>query len=235
MLDRPARLEHPMAVGLGLGLNMAGGRGGGVVMPPLPVGAIEHYRLNQGITVTGAGVSQWDGAIGAHHLTMTTDANRPSKQLGGEIRFNGTTHRLNTAAWVQAQPITVCLLGKQITHTAFEAIFDTVPRMLLMQTGVSPQLELYAGTGFAAPNSNLTLDTYKGIICVFDGAGSLIHVEGSAPTTGNPGTGGIGQFFLGSDSSGTGQSNIEVKDIIIYDRALDATERQAVFDYWAAL
>jgi len=224
-----------MAVGLGLGLNMAGGRGGGVVMPPLPVGAIEHYRLNQGITVTGAGVSQWDGAIGAHHLTMTTDANRPAKQPGGEIRFNGTTHRLNTGAWTQAQPITVCMLMKQITHTVGDIIFDTVPRMLLYQSGVAPQLELYAAGGFAAANSNLTLDTYKGVICVFNGASSLIHVEGSAPTTGNPGTGGIGQFFLGCDSGGTSQSNIEVKDIPIFDHALDATERQAVFDYWAAL
>lgn len=205
-----------------------------------PAGFIAHYKFNTGITVTGAGVSQWDDNSGnAYHLVQATDARRPAKETGGEITFNGTSHFLR-AVMTQAQPLTVCILFKQITWTNNDRVFNnnstSTASMTLIQNGTTPLLRLYAGSAFVADSTTVPLDTYKSVVCVFNGASSLIHVAGETATTGNPGTNGIdGAFTLGAEPFPFSWSNIQVKDVIIYPSALDATARGLVHTYHGTL
>lgn len=209
-----------------------------VAEPPI-VSPAAWYRYNSGITVTGAGVSQWDDASGnGHHLLQATDAKRPAKQAGGEILFNGTSHSLKTGAWTLAQPVTIYMLLKQVTWTSGDYLYSTADNAYIRDLVATPNIYLTSnnGAGFTSANTNLTLDTYKALAGVHNGASSILHVNGSAATTGSTGTGGINTLVLGSIYvEGAGWSNIQVKEILVYAGAHDATQRQTVFDYLAGL
>jgi hypothetical protein len=74
------------------------------------------------------------------------------------------------------------------------------------------------------------------VCAVFNGASSLIHVNGTAATTGDPGTNGINGVgpTLGAWYASTfngSHCNMELMEMAIYDTAHDATEQQAVLDY----
>lgn len=215
-----------------------------VVEPPIVSPAAWH-RFNTGITVTGAGVSQWDDASGnARHLLQATDARRPAKQAGGEITFNGTSHFLASAvdSYALSQPITIYGLMKHITWTSSDILFGNgaagAAAMILRQlAGTTPQVFLYAGTANSNANGTLALDTYAAIAAVFNGASSVIHVNGQTATgaASTIGTNGMTRFCLGAEAFPFSWSNIEVKEILIYAAAHDATQRQTVFDYLAGL
>lgn len=212
-----------------------------VAEPPIVSPAAWH-RFNTGITVTGAGVSQWDDASGnGRHLLQATDARRPAKQAGGEITFNGTSHLLKTTdgAYAISQPFTIYMLFKQITWEANDVFFNVAgagaAATMLRQIGTTPSMYLYAGTGNAANNTTLALNTYGAVAAVYNGASSAIHVNGQTATTGNPGTNGMTRLALGADATPFNWANIEVKEIQIYAAAHDATQRQTVFDYLAGL
>lgn len=197
------------------------------------------YRFNTGITEAGTGVSQWDDASGnGHHLLQATDSRRPSKDVDGSILFNGTSDGLVTGAWTQAQPVTVYALLKPITWADNDIFWDTTARMFIAQAGVTPNVSLYGGSGgYGLQNTNYSLGSYHEVCAVYNGASSVNHVNGSAAVTGNlAGTAGISPFSLGSAyNAGSGWSNIQVKEVLVYAAAHDAMQRQTVFDYLAGL
>lgn len=208
---------------------------GAAAGPALPTGAIERYQFNTGITDTGGAVDQWDGQIGGHHLTAPADTTRPTKQGDGSILFDGSNDRMATGAWTQAQPVTVVALVKQVTWVINKTFWDSDARMVLAESGTSPNIAIYAGSAFVATNAQLPVNTYKAIACVYNGASSLIHVSGTSPTTGNPGTAGINKFYLGANITPGLWSNTQWKEIAIYDRALSEAERNAAFAYLESL
>lgn len=198
------------------------------------------YRFGVGITEAGTGVSQWDDKSGnARHLTQGTDANRPSKEADGSLLFNGTSDVIKTGAWVQAQPVTIYGLLRQVTWTAGRYFWNNKVASASMRigpAGVTPDIYLSGSVnGNVAGNTNLTLNTYKALGAVYNDASSLIHVNGSSATTGDNDTGSIDEFVLGGYAAALLNANIQVKEILIYAAAHDATQRQTVFDYLAAL
>lgn len=198
------------------------------------------FRFGQGITVTGAGVSQWDDASGnARHLLQGTDANRPPKQADGSILFDGVAHFLKSAPFALAQPETVYLLIKQITWTANDAFADGIGaanRMVVEQKagGVSPEIDIYAGA-FAATNSGLAVGAYGVVAAVFNGAASLVQVNTGAPVVGDPLAQGGGGLTIGASYVPGNFSNIQLKEVIIYAAAHDAATRARVITYLNAL
>ena len=191
--------------------------------------AVAWYRQGQGVTVTGAGVSQWDSQIGATHLLQGTDTNRPSKEADGSILFDGVDNYLKAVAFTLNQPTTVYLLGKQVTWTDGDTVWDgnALNLMRLYDQTATPNIRMFAGSG---PTSNIDfiLDTYAVVSAVYNGASSTLQVNNETPTTGNSGTNDAGGFTLGAyDNSGTvgGFSNIQVKEVIIYNVAHDANQR----------
>lgn len=195
------------------------------------------FKYGSGITVTGLGVSQWSDQSGnGRHLLQGTDTNRPALQADNSILFDGSDNFLKTAPFTLNQPETVYLLFRQVTWADFRLIFDgdTAAVAALRQRGVTPTIDLFSG-GAAAGNTGLILNTYSVVASVINGASSLISVNNGTPTTGNPGAGSPGGFTLGGNGTGTANSNIQVKEAIVYSVAHDATTRAQVIRYLASV
>jgi len=195
-------------------------------------------RFNQGITVTGAGVSQWDDQSGeGNHLLQATDANRPSKEADGSILFDGITFFLKASAFTLVQPETIYVLGKQVTWANNKYLFDgelTNSGMIQSITS-TPRVRLYAGIGLAE-TTLFGIDTYKAISAVINGASSVLQFDNANPITGDAGLNDLGGFTLGARGDGTfGFFNAQVKEVLVYSAAHDAVTRAKMIKYLASV
>ncbi len=194
-------------------------------------------KYNSGITVTGAGVSQWDDVSGnGNHLKQGTDTNRPSKEADGSILFDGVDNFLKADAFTLVQPETVYLLVKQVTWTLARRFFDgnIVNTGLIYQNPTTPTIKMYAGSD-SGENSDLTIDTYSAICAVFNGASSILRVDNNADVSGDVGAGDMGGLTLGANGANGQWSNIQVKEVLIYNVAHDAAERLQMTAYLAQI
>lgn len=195
------------------------------------------YRLGQGITVTGSGVSSWSDQSGnGRDLLQGTDAKRPALQTGGSILFDGTAHALQAALFTMSQPFTWYLLFKQITWTNNDHIANgRAANTALFQNATTPRIRLFAGST-TTENPGLAVDTYAVLSAVFNGASSLTQINNAAPVTGDAGANNAGGFTLGADNgAAAGFSNIQVKEVILFTAAHDATQRASVISYLTAV
>ena len=210
-----------------------------LLYPPADVSSLAAwYKYNTGITVTGAGVSQWDDQSGnSRHLLQGVDAQRPSKEGDGSILFDGANDGLKTSSFTLNQPETVYILCKQASWANQDRIFDgdALNTLALIQNTPTPDISIYAGS-FTANNSDFTINTYAAIAAVFNGASSLTQVDGNTPATGDAGAGNAGGFTLGARGDvAASNSNIQVKEVAIYSAAHDAATRAKVIAYLNAL
>ena len=190
-------------------------------------------RFNQGITVTGSGVSQWDDASGeGNHIKQATDTRRPSKEADGSILFDGVDNFLKADAFTLVQPETVYLLIKQIMWTLDDYFFDgnSVVTGSVHQLSTTPGIKAHAGT-YSSQNNDLVLGAYGVISVVFNGASSVLQVDNNTPTTGNFGASNMGGFTLGAAGNALVPSNIQVKETLVYSTAHDAATRSKVIAY----
>jgi len=190
-------------------------------------------RFNQGITVTGSGVSQWDDASGnGNHLKQGADTNRPSKEGDGSILFDGVDNFLKAGAITWNQPETVYLLFDQVSWTTSDGIFDGNAdlSMLLNSVTLTPRLSLFAGTANDPETDSAVVGSCVALCEVFNGASSVVQVGSTTRATGNPGASNAGGFTLGR-RAGAASSNIQVKEVIGYSTAHDAATRAKVIAY----
>lgn len=198
---------------------------------PILANMAAWYRQGIGITSASSLVSQWaDQSGNGRHLNQTTATNRPTVQADGSILFDGVDNFM-AATFTLNQPHTIYVLGKQLTWTAGDHIFNGVAaNVALYQNSSSPRVDIYAGAG--GPFSTAwTLDTDMVVAAVFNGASSLIQVNTSVSTEGDPGADNPGGFTLGGNNSGAANSNIQVKEVILYSAAHDASTRARVIAY----
>ena len=212
------------------------GRGGS--FSPKDLGNLELWcKWNQGITVTGSGVSQWDDQSGnGNHLKQATDGNRPAKQSDGSILFDGVDNFLKADAFTLNQPTTVYLLGKQVTWTDQDYIYDgnTLLGGSCRQLTATPNIRQHAGV-LSGNNTDWVLDTDAVVTSVFNSTSSLLQVNNETAITGDAGTNNMGGFTLGVRGDLiSGWSNIQVKEVIIYSVAHDANTRTKVVNYLGA-
>ena len=108
---------------------------------------------------------------------------------------------------------------------------DVLQSGILFQSPVTPQLDAGAGTmiGTISP----TLDTYVVVSVVLNSTNSVSQLNNDTPVTGDGGTANMGGFTLGSTANNTGNSNIQVKEVIVYNTAHDSNNRQRVVNYLA--
>ena len=198
---------------------------------------VAWFRFNSGITGATT-VSQWDDVTGnANHLKQATETNQPALQADGSILFDGIDNYLRCDPFTLNQPITVYILGKQITWSSGDDICDgnVGDTLLIQQTnaGASPQLRLYAGAATGS-NTDLGLDTYGVISAVFNGASSVLQINDETPITGDVGASNAGGFTLGARGTiVSAYSNIQVKEVILFAAAHAANTRLHVARYLA--
>ncbi len=194
------------------------------------------YRFGAGITVA-TGVSVWADQSGktGRNLLQATGGNQPALQSDGSILFDGVAHFLKSAAFTLNQPNTVYLRFRQVTWTNNDIIMDGVgATSRLFQGGVTPQIFQNAGS-IGSADGDLAVNAYGSLASVFSGAASILQVNNGTPITSNAGTNNPGGFTLGASAAGAAPGNIQVKEVIIYSAAHDATTRNTIISYLSTL
>lgn len=160
----------------------------------------EFYDGLQGVTVTGAGASQWDPIVyaTAHPFTQGTDANRPP-YANGALTFDGANYFIQTGALTLNQAFAMFVV---FTPTAWanNARIVNSGSTLLTQTGLTPQIAPYAGSFGTVYSATLSTKIVVGV--QFNGASSFYKVNQLASVTGDLGANNGGQIALGSDIGG---------------------------------
>lgn len=194
------------------------------------------YRFNTGITVTGAGVSQWDDQSGnGRHLLQGTDANRPSLESDGSILGDGVTQYLKAAAFTLVAPTTVYILAKPITWTADDRWFDgnTANSGSLQSFLATPQIRLRATSGLSTISP--PLGSYSIVTSVINGASSSSTLNNVTPVTGDVGADNMGGFTLFARGDNLAASNLQVKEVAIFSEAHDLVKRNQMIEYLASV
>lgn len=155
------------------------------------------------------------------------------------LLFDGVDNFLKANAFTLNQPTTVYILGKQITWTLNDTLFDgdTTNTGRLYQKTATPQLTIIADNSALTPldTTDLLIDTYGVVNVVVDGVNSSIQVNNNAAVTGSLGTNNMGGFTLGALGSPSFYSHIQVKEVIIYNVAHNATQRASIINYLNSL
>jgi hypothetical protein len=196
------------------------------------------YKSDAGITIA-TGVSQWNDQSGnGNHLVQANPARQPVVTAGAinglpVITFDGVDDFLNDA-FTLVQPTTVFAVFRQRTWTINDYIYDGFAStgMGLSQRVATPGLSLIAGAA-AANNTNAALSTYVLTTAIYSGASSVLQVNNTAETTGNPGIGsGDGVTLAASGGSSTlFTSDCEIAEVIVMGAAATASERASVRAY----
>jgi PKD repeat protein len=192
------------------------------------------------VHLSGSNVAQWNDCSGqGNDLIQAAGANQPLYIAGAlnglpVIEFNGTSDYMKTAPFTLNQPEDIFIVYKPILWGMNKTIFDgyTTEAMSLEGFPSSPSVSLYAGTSYAASNSNATVGRFHIVECFYGGANSYLKVDNSTQTIGNPGISNAGGFELGGMASYiTYCSNIDVAEVIIYNRNLTNIEKLIVETY----
>lgn len=213
---------------------------GGVDFVPTDIPSIAAwFKFGSGITVAGAGVSQWDDQSGyGRHLKQATDTNRPALQSDGSILFDGVDNFMQTDAFTLNSPVTFCALMKQVTWTVNDRHFDgrTGNTGALNSITAEPIVAIRAATGSAAANSNLAVDTYAAVVLVQNGAASILRINNTTETTGDPGVGNPGGICLGAVGGGASNwGNAQFKEFCAFSSALDLSDRLKIVRYLSSV
>jgi len=208
---------------------------GGAGFLPSDLANLELWtKFNSGITVTGAGVSQWDDVSGnGNHLKQGADTNMPSEEVDGSILFDGVDNFLKADAFTLVQPETVYILLKQMSWASLDYIYDgnSAASMTLIQHTSTPKIAAYAGL-FSSDSGDLALGSHGSVVAVFNGASSVLQIDNNTPITGDFGSNDGGGFTLGCNGNTTvNYSNLLVQEVIVYSAAHDAATRAQVIAY----
>lgn len=213
-------------------LPTLGGVAGSDRAPTLPPSAFSDlaawFRFGMGITVTGAGVSQWDDQSGnGRHLKQGTDANRPGLQSDGSILFDGVAHFLKCDAFTFNQPETLYLLVNPVSWTSADAFCDgnATDSGYVHQITATPNVNIRA-TGDLLAQVPFSLGAYHVMQVVFNNTASLLQDGSNAPVTGTTGAANMGGFTLAAYGNGIARfGNIRIKEAILCNTAHDGNRR----------
>lgn len=192
---------------------------------------LHWYKFNTGITEAGSGVSQWADQVGTAHLAQGTDANRPTK-VGGAIRFNGIDEYLSVSISITGPSTLYILLNQKASANGNRIWSSGAANPELRQTTNSGEVTLVNGEAGVTQ----ALDTYNVVVCLSNGASSLQQLDLGADVNQPFGTAGdMNVFSLGAHHSVANFSNIEVKEVLIYNAAHNAAKRDEIVAYLQTL
>jgi len=198
------------------------------------VGWFDHDDLTT-ITKDGANrVSVWADKLGSgHDLLQANGADQPLWSLADGVLFDGVSDYMKTLTFPYIQPEFIYFVGRQVTWTITDIIFDgnsPTQRMAFYQHSTTPGVKLYAGT-ISSGNINLAVNTWGIARMLFSGINSSIQINETAPVISSAGLHNGDGFVLGAAHNGATQSNIEVKEILLRRTVALAPEQTIIYNY----
>lgn len=169
---------------------------------------------------------------GARDLVQLTGSKQPTISGGGAL-FDGSNDFMQAASFALLKPATVYFLLRQIGFSNGVRLFDgsTADSSVLQQINPSPNLQIYAGSAIGPIAPAVGADAI--VTALFNGAGSILRLNKSAPTFGDTGVGSMNGFTLGSSAGGANNSNVSAKEIPIFTTAHDASTQNRVVRFLA--
>lgn len=209
--------------------------GGGAEFLPSQLENLEAwYRYNQGITVTGSGVSQWDDQSGnGNHLVQATDTNRPAHHADGSVACDGVDNFMAVNYAPHAQPRTRYFLFKRTTFVNGGGIADsyTINNALVRMLNAVDNIELYAGAA-GCGSTDLARGDYGVLSVIFNGASSSLQINNGTPSTCNAGALTQGGLTIGAVGGGAAShTDSQFKEICDFSAAHDADTRGQMVNY----
>ena len=232
-------------VNLGSALTANFGSLTGGTTPPSPdeIADIHSWFSAQSLSalLDGEPVRDWtDDSENGHHLQQLTEVARPAKfdavQNGlPVVRFDGGSDFMQTAAFPEGeevQPNTVFVVAKKTAGTGFRVFVDgtvvTNRHAIGQNSGGSWFISAGTDQADAASDTNWHVFTAQ-----FD-ATDILRIDGTQVISGNAGAHTLTGFTVGARYDGTSSFwDGDIAEIIIFDRALTATERNLV-EWWLA-
>lgn len=221
-------------------------------------GLIGWWDAAKGITITGAGVSQWnDQSASGFNLTQGTDANRPTYNTSStlipgrpSLSFNGTSHRINNNSVAADftgtdEPISVFAVASTTSLAATQNIWS-----LGRSTSATPFLRLEiltsgdfrfnrrddASSGVVTTASGVSINTPYVVSAVFTGTtGDLVHSgsTGNLAAAMDVGAATLNVFGFGCRFNNSTSEFLvgDIWEVIVYNKALSLRERKMIERY----
>ncbi len=219
--------------------------GGGTPFNPLSItGCQLWFDANDASSFTfgtGTQVSQWnDKSTNNRHCSQATGANQPTRNGSQNGRttvvYNGTSQVLFTASFFLAQPTTQFAVVKNTDASANNrqiiASSNSSLDMWISDFGSPGKWALYSGTKL---EGSLADTAWHDFVGVFNGASSLIYLDGTQVGSGSANTSNLnGTVAVGAYSAPSNYWKGEIAEILWYNTVLSTGNRQAVEAYLKA-
>jgi hypothetical protein len=168
----------------------------------------------------------YDQSSNGNDAVQTTQANQPkiydsstgvvTENGKSSIYFDGLTHVKNTMSLIN-QPITIFDVVAIQSYGAVNYMFDsdsTNTNRIFIGTNTSDDWRFYAGL---AVNSTTDAEFAQTMLTgLFDGSGSELYVDSLSVKTGNAGSNGMSELYIGTKNDGTIGIIGNCQELIIY-------------------
>ena len=207
-------------------------------LPTLPTVSdlILHLDANASSTITKDGsnfVATWGDGSSASNDVTASGTTKPlwvdNVQNGlPVIRFDGSDDRMTGLTSSYSQPNTLFMVCTT-PDTDSEAMFDgDTSRNLFNRQGTNTY-RMFAGTGATGGTANTAMQVFT---CVYNTTSSSFNINGSSVFTGqNVGTSALDDIIIGSFDGGTGIADMDVCEVLFYNKALSSSEITDIESY----
>ncbi|ACU35588.1 SGNH/GDSL hydrolase family protein [Actinosynnema mirum] len=212
-------------------------------------GLVSAWRSSDLPNSAASALPSWAPYAGVQSapLAQATGAKQPSVVASAfgagttipVVRFSAAAAQvMQTAAWSQQYPVplTILLVAKpsSTNYTLFSGTSgafvylgqSATPEMMVLGAGAASEAQVFTGQG-----------RWRALGVAFNGANTLFAAHDIAPvvvTTGTSSAAKLGQFTLNGNSSGSLNGNVDVAEVLVFDRALTERQLTAALDVLAA-
>jgi len=163
--------------------------------------------------------------------TLNSTGAKPAQIVkSAQLMLTNAAGQYMTATYGPTDPQSLYMVFKQNSWTLNNTVFSSAgDDMNISQQTATPKVGLFAGSA-AAENADAALGSFAIGCFLFNAAGSLVQINAGTATTGNPGSVSGATINLSRSSLG---ADFQVKELIAFSAAHDATQRAAVRNYLA--
>jgi hypothetical protein len=172
-----------------------------------------------------------DKSASGANLTQATEAERPSYETNLQNSLSGANFSTAaiTGTLTQAQPATVILVAKKASTSSTGVFFsgNSAADFHLYSNITTGVFGGYCGVNGLVGSTDQT-GAWHVFTYIINGATSSIFVDGTSYDTGDAGTNTINAPRLGRDRSATNPYDGDMGEVLIYNGALSAGDRDTV-------